>query len=189
MFRGVQGAAVLAIALGSAAPCFADLTLCNKSDAKLHISVGYKKGDDGWISQGWWNLEASQCRTIVQGMPARFYYIFAFDERGRSWDADPQQPGGWFCISPEKYALRNRDYEDGNKAIHCEKDNLKAKQFKLLDTGNKIHFTQDFRVRNDATSPPAVASNPTPNAPSVATAPSPSPTGAATACQRFPNLC
>jgi uncharacterized membrane protein len=179
--RPYRGAAMLVTLLTNATPCFADLIFCNKSDAKIEVSIGHFQPRQGWTSQGWWPLEEGVCRTIVHGQPSRIYYVFAIDERGGSWSAPPDQRGGWFCISSAKYAFHNRDYEDSNKTLHCEK----AKQFRVLDTGNVTNYTLNFNAgQGDPTSShaPAEPVSPSPS-------PSPSPTGAGTACQRFPNLC
>src|ERR1700756_1458700 len=138
------GAVILATLLAGVTPSFADLTFCNRSDAKMHLSLGVLKQDDGWISQGWWNLAAGECRAVMHGLPARVYYAFAVDENGRSWSAPRDQQGGWFCIASEKYLLRNRDYEDDGKNIRCENGNLKAKQFLIVNTGNSTHYTHNF---------------------------------------------
>ncbi len=45
----------------------------------MHLSLGTLKQDDGWISQGWWNLAAGECRTVIHGLPARTYFAFATD--------------------------------------------------------------------------------------------------------------
>jgi Protein of unknown function (DUF1036) len=200
MWRGQvfrdYGAAVLAALLAGVTPSFADLTFCNRSDAKMHLSLGVLKQDDGWISQGWWNLAAGECRTVMHGLPARVYYAFAIDENGRSWSAPRDQQGGWFCIAPEKYLLRNRDYEDDGKKIHCENGTLKAKQFLIVNTGNNTHYTHNFTVRGQpANQPPPTTVQTQSGAPAAQAAPPPlspppaSPAGAATACRRFPNLC
>jgi hypothetical protein len=39
----VYRAAVLTVVLTIATPCFADLTFCNESDAKIHVSLGYSQ--------------------------------------------------------------------------------------------------------------------------------------------------
>jgi Protein of unknown function (DUF1036) len=195
------GAAVMAALLAGATPSFADLTFCNRSDAKMHLSLGAFKRDDGWISQGWWNLAAGECRTVIHGLPARVYFAFAIDENGRSWSAPRDQQGGWFCISPENYLLRNRDYEDESKNVHCENGNLKAKHFLVVNTGNSTNYTHNFTVRGQTANQPQPSAAPRTTiqpqsgapaaqaAPPPLSPPPPTPAGAANACRRFPNLC
>jgi uncharacterized membrane protein len=179
---------VLAIMLAGVMPCAADLTFCNRSDATMHLALGVLKRDDGWTSQGWWSLAAGECRTLVHGLPARVYYAFAIDERGRSWSAAPDQRGGWFCISPDSFALRNQDYEDDGRTVRCESGDLKAKQFLIVNTGNSTHYTHTFTVREPAgEARPPVAPGAQSGPPPVNAAPHA--VGAGTACQRFPNLC
>ena len=48
------------------APAKADLRLCNKTDHQVGVAIGYRDQID-WITEGWWNLAASSCETLVAG--------------------------------------------------------------------------------------------------------------------------
>lgn len=81
--------AVSALLLGTvyfASPAWADLKLCNKTESRVGVALGYKD-KDGWASEGWWNIGANNCETLLKGpLIARFYYIFAVDyDKGGSW--------------------------------------------------------------------------------------------------------
>lgn len=64
----------------------ADLKLCNKTESRVGVALGYKD-KDGWASEGWWNIGANGCETLLKGpLIARYYYIFAVDyDKGGSW--------------------------------------------------------------------------------------------------------
>jgi uncharacterized membrane protein len=64
----------------------ADLKLCNKTESRVGVALGYKD-KDGWASEGWWNIGANNCETLLKGpLIARYYYIFAVDyDKGGSW--------------------------------------------------------------------------------------------------------
>src|ERR1700680_4803638 len=71
---------LLAVAAGPAA---ADFRLCNNTGSRVGGAIGYKDSD-GWTTEGWWNLAARSCETLLRGgLVARFYYIYAVDyDRG-----------------------------------------------------------------------------------------------------------
>jgi uncharacterized membrane protein len=67
-------------------PAAADFRLCNNTSSRVGISVGYKE-NEGWTTEGWWNLPARSCETLLRGaLVARFYYIYAIDyDHGGEW--------------------------------------------------------------------------------------------------------
>src|SRR5207245_4484550 len=70
----------------SATPAAADFRLCNNTASRVGISLGYKD-NDGWTTEGWWNVSAKNCETLLKGaLVARYYYIYAVDyDRGGEW--------------------------------------------------------------------------------------------------------
>src|SRR5262245_28048935 len=82
---GCGGASVAAFAW-PASPAKADFRLCNNTGNRVGIAVGYKE-NDGWTTEGWWNISARSCETVLRGaLVARFYYIYAVDyDRGGEW--------------------------------------------------------------------------------------------------------
>jgi len=78
---------ISAIALfWSVGPAAADFRLCNNTTSRVGIAVGYKDAD-GWTTEGWWNLPARTCETVLKGnLVARYYYVYAIDyDRGGEW--------------------------------------------------------------------------------------------------------
>src|SRR5262245_46138722 len=85
--RLLSGGALVAIAMATnVAPAKADFRLCNNTSNRVGIAVGYKE-NEGWTTEGWWNLAARSCETVLRGsLVARFYYIYAVDyDRGGEW--------------------------------------------------------------------------------------------------------
>src|SRR5258708_36200396 len=80
---GALLAAAVTLACGSAK---ADFRLCNNTGNRVGIAVGYKE-NDSWTTEGWWNISARSCETVLRGaLVARFYYIYAVDyDRGGEW--------------------------------------------------------------------------------------------------------
>lgn len=60
----------------------ADLRLCNKTGSRVGVAIGYKPADadSTWMTEGWWNIEADACETLLAGtLSSRYYYIYAID--------------------------------------------------------------------------------------------------------------
>src|SRR5260370_35900822 len=77
LLRGI----VLALPLWAfATPAAADFGLCNNTASRVGIAIGYKDGA-GWTTEGWWNLAARSCDTLLKGaLVARVYYIYGIDD-------------------------------------------------------------------------------------------------------------
>lgn len=65
----------------------ADFQLCNNTGSRVGIAIGYKDPEGTWVTEGWWNLSARSCETVLKGtLVARYYYIYAIDyDRGGEW--------------------------------------------------------------------------------------------------------
>ncbi|TPW30171.1 DUF1036 domain-containing protein [Martelella alba] len=72
------------ILAGFAAPgiAHAEFRVCNDTAKIVGVAVGYRE-EKGWVSEGWWQLPASTCATVVPGpLKARYYYLYAEDATG-----------------------------------------------------------------------------------------------------------
>ncbi len=38
----------------------ADLKLCNKTESRVGVALGYKD-KQGWVTEGWWTVEPQKC--------------------------------------------------------------------------------------------------------------------------------
>ena len=65
----------------------ADFRVCNGTQSLVGVGIGYR-AQAGWVTEGWWHIEASSCKTLIEGpLSSRFYYLYAEDaERGGRWD-------------------------------------------------------------------------------------------------------
>lgn len=77
--------ALIGCALG-ATPALADLRLCNKTSSTVSIAIGYKT-QEGWRTEGWWNIEGNKCGPLLTGaLGSRYYYLYAVDSaHGSEW--------------------------------------------------------------------------------------------------------
>lgn len=101
--RCLIAAAVLALA---PLPAAADFHLCNATSARVGVAVGYKGADGRWTTEGWWNLAARTCETLLKGeLVARYYYIYAIDyDRGGEWSGQ-----AFMCTRDKEFTIRGSE--------------------------------------------------------------------------------
>ena len=98
----LAAAAVLLMAV----PARADFHLCNNTGSRVGVAVGYKDADGNWTTEGWWNLSARSCETLLKGtLIARFYYIYAIDyDRGGEWSGQ-----AFMCTREKEFTIRGTE--------------------------------------------------------------------------------
>lgn len=79
----------------------ADFRVCNATQNLVGVAIGYRAAD-GWKSEGWWQIEGSKCKTLIEGtLSSRYYYLYAEDaERGGRWDGPVNM-----CIAKEPFKI------------------------------------------------------------------------------------
>jgi uncharacterized membrane protein len=97
--------ALLAAALAVPTAAYADFRLCNRTGSRVGVSVGYKDAE-GWTTEGWWNVAANNCETLMRGpLVARFYYIYAIDyDQGGEWAGK-----AYMCTRDKEFTIRGID--------------------------------------------------------------------------------
>ena len=80
----------------------ADFRLCNNTGSRVGVALGYKDSS-GWTTEGWWNLSARTCETLLRGtLVARYYYIYAIDyDRGGEWSGH-----AYMCTRDKEFTIR-----------------------------------------------------------------------------------
>lgn len=93
--------AALLIGIGGT-PALADFRLCNNTSSRVGVAIGYKD-KEGWTTEGWWNLPARSCDTLLKGaLVARFYYVYAIDyDRGGEWSGK-----AFMCTREKEFTIR-----------------------------------------------------------------------------------
>ena len=121
--------AVLAIAAAFADSAKADLKLCNNTTNRVGVALGYKD-QQGWASEGWWNIGPNACETLLKGpLIARYYYIFAVDyDKGGSWGGKAMM-----CTRDKLFTIR------GIK--DCEGRGYQKTGFFEVDTGEEVDWS------------------------------------------------
>ena len=125
----VVGLALAALLAAGAAPARADLRLCNVTESRVGIALGYRD-QQGWVTEGWWNLTPRACETLLQGaLAARFFYIHAVDyDRGGDWSGR-----SYMCTRDREFTIRG--VED------CLARGFERTGFFEVDTGEQRAWT------------------------------------------------
>ena len=119
----------VALACAESAPAAADFRLCNNTSSRVGVSVGYKDAD-GWTTEGWWNVPARSCETLLRGtLVARFYYIYAVDyDRGGEWSGQ-----AFMCTRDKEFTVRGTE--------DCLARGFDRTGFFEVDTGEQQSWT------------------------------------------------
>lgn len=133
MRAAARGALCLALTAGalslSAADARADLRMCNMTGGRIGVALGYRDSQ-GWITEGWWNLGAKGCETLLRGaLAARFYYIYAVDyDRGGEWSGK-----AFMCTRDREFSVRGVE--------NCLARGFDRNGFFEVDTGEQKSWT------------------------------------------------
>lgn len=86
---------------GFASQAKAEFRVCNGSQNLVGVAIGYR-AKDGWISEGWWQIPATTCTTLIEGeLKSRFYYLYAEDAaRGGRWTGDVNM-----CVAENEFKI------------------------------------------------------------------------------------
>lgn len=127
--RGVLPLAVAALTSAAATAAHADLKLCNSTDSRIGVAIGYQD-KDGWVTEGWWNIAAQSCEALLKGaVPSRFIYVHAVDyDHGGEWVG-----GNFMCTSDKSFAIRG--------VQDCPNRGYKRTGFFEVDTGDAKDWT------------------------------------------------
>lgn len=113
----------------TSADAWAELRLCNKTESHVGVAIGYREKAD-WVTEGWWNLPANSCETIVPGpLVSRYYYIYAVD-----YDQFGEWGGRAFMCTREK-EFTIQGIED------CVARGYERTGFFEIDTGEQASWT------------------------------------------------
>ncbi|MDP2409514.1 MAG: DUF1036 domain-containing protein [Pseudolabrys sp.] len=123
-------------------PVLADFRLCNNTGSRVGVALGYKDSE-GWITEGWWNISARSCDTLLRGtLVARYYYIYAVDyDRGGEWSGQ-----AYMCSREKEFTIRGTD--------NCLARGFDRTGFFEVDTNEQRSWT--VQLTESADQPPAL---------------------------------
>jgi uncharacterized membrane protein len=129
---------LVGVAAVASTEAYADLRLCNMTSSRIGIAVGYRD-PQGWVTEGWWNLNARGCETLLKGpLAARYFYIYAVDyDRGGEWSGR-----SFMCTRDREFTIRG--VED------CFARGFDRSGFFEVDTGEQKSWTIQLMDPNRA---------------------------------------
>lgn len=137
--------------IGIATPALADFRVCNATQNLVGVAIGYRAAD-GWKTEGWWQIDASTCKTLIEGaLSSRFYYLYAEDaERGGRWEGPINM-----CVAEKEFKIVG--------VADCFSRGFQRAGFKEYDTGEQsswmVQLTDDPAA--GAATPPVSGAGPT----------------------------
>lgn len=105
ILASLTGLVALATLCAWSDPAAADFRLCNNTSSRVGIALGYKD-NEGWVTEGWWNVSSHSCETLLRGtLVARYYYIYAIDyDRGGEWSGQ-----AFMCSRDKEFTIKGTD--------------------------------------------------------------------------------
>ena len=127
-WRGVLGVLAFLGCLWSVEEARADFRVCNGTQNLVGVAIGYRS-DEGWISEGWWQISATSCATLIEGpLASRFYYLYAEDAaRGGRWGGNVDM-----CVAEDEFKIVD--------VKNCFTRGFLRMGFKEYDTGQQCSW-------------------------------------------------
>lgn len=128
---------VLTVLIASATPASADFRLCNNTGSRVGIALGYKD-NEGWVTEGWWNVSSKACETLLRGtLVARYYYIYAIDyDRGGEWSGQ-----AFMCSRDKEFTIKGTE--------DCLARGFDRTGYFEVDTGEQRAWTVQLTEANE----------------------------------------
>jgi uncharacterized membrane protein len=106
----------------------ADFRVCNATQELVGVGIGYR-AKAGWVTEGWWHIEGSSCKTLIEGpLSSRFYYLYAEDaERGGRWDGPISM-----CVAEKEFKIAG--------VTDCVARGFQRAGFQEYDTGEQASW-------------------------------------------------
>ncbi|QRM56635.1 DUF1036 domain-containing protein [Sinorhizobium sp. BG8] len=103
----------------------ADFRVCNGTQNLVGVAIGYR-AKDGWITEGWWQVPATTCATLIEGeLQSRYYYLYAEDAaRGGRWTGNVNM-----CVAENEFKITG--------VQDCFARGFQRMGFKEYDTGRQ----------------------------------------------------
>lgn len=145
--------------LFGAEPARADFRVCNATQNLVGVAIGYR-APSGWITEGWWHVDGSSCKTLIEGpLSSRFYYLYAEDaERGGRWEGPINM-----CVAEKEFKVAG--------VADCFARGFQRAGFQEYDTGEQtswmVQLTDDAEggVAQIAAPPTQAAAGAVPTSP------------------------
>lgn len=116
----------------------ADFRVCNSTQNTVGVAIGYR-AKAGWMTEGWWHIDASSCKTLIEGpLTSRYYYLYAEDAQGGGrWDGKVNM-----CVAEKEFRITG--------VQDCFARGFQRSGFQEYDTGEQSSWMVQL---TDATPP------------------------------------
>lgn len=137
ILASLAGLVALVTLCAWSAPAAADFRLCNNTSSRVGIALGYKDAE-GWVTEGWWNVSAHACETLLRGtLVARYYYIYAIDyDRGGEWSGQ-----AFMCSRDKEFTIKGTE--------DCLARGFDRTGYFEVDTGEQRTWTVQLTESNE----------------------------------------
>lgn len=107
------------------ADAHADFRVCNGTQSLVGGAIGYR-AEEGWVTEGWWQIPANSCATLIEGqLQSRYYYLYAEDASGGGrWAGDVNM-----CVADNEFRITG--------VQDCFARGFQRAGFKEYDTGRQ----------------------------------------------------
>ncbi len=97
--------------------------------SRIGVAVGYRD-QQGWLTEGWFNLRANACEAVLRGdLTFRYYYIYGVDyDRGGEWTG-----ASFMCTREQEFTVRGFE--------NCLARGFERTGFFEIDTGEQKNWT------------------------------------------------
>lgn len=115
----------------------ATLTICNKTEERIAIALGYRN-NGGWVSEGWWHIDDTSCLDLIEGdLISRLYYLYAVGfASGNSWGGQRS-----LCIAPGSFTI--------NSFKDCATRGFDQRGFAEINTGDNLDWVVNLTRPNN----------------------------------------
>ncbi len=139
--------------LGSAPAARADFRVCNATQNLVGVAIGYR-AQSGWVTEGWWHLDGSSCKTLIEGpLSSRFYYLYAEDaEKGGRWEGSISM-----CVADKEFKVAGVN--------DCYARGFQRAGFQEYDTGEQTSWMVQLTDETGSGTGTAAAASPAAPAP------------------------
>jgi uncharacterized membrane protein len=129
-------------------PAMADFRVCNATQSLIGVAIGYRV-KTGWTTEGWWHIDPSSCKTLIEGpLSSRYYYLYAEDaERGGRWEGPVNM-----CVAEKEFKIAGIN--------DCFARGFQRAGFQEYDTGEQSSWMVQMTDDPATGAPPAPGTNP-----------------------------
>ncbi|WP_425052249.1 DUF1036 domain-containing protein [Psychromarinibacter sp. S121] len=126
------------------------LSICNSTSEVQSVSIGYE-GEDGFLSEGWWNVDPDDCALVLAGELQQRYYYYRAEVNGGPFEGE----GYMFCTTPEVYTIQGD--------TDCEARGYDTESFTEIDTGPTAVGHVEYITADGEAPPPQTTPDTTPS--------------------------